>query len=281
LQIKRIFQFQTSYAIKTPTGEQVECFKEMGKACDGPDPKTFFLDFDSEMVSTPWNVWMALLLAEEYINSEDPYFDDIMKKNHAPAMHEHIIQEEQTQWQDNQSGHQCKLCNHCKNAAGHFASYNPKMKGFADLWKHMPKDVCSGDKAVAYPKGVQYEVVMLGWRSHQIGKWFQTWDHLSMSLHYGADGKPNGPGKFPHICVHPISQHNDPHTKAPQRLPRNFYNDDWYQSLDHFEQKKLDAQAVIDLSFPMKIICTAECYEHIRTWQDLPLPPNHPTLTPL
>ncbi|KAF9442848.1 hypothetical protein P691DRAFT_680679 [Macrolepiota fuliginosa MF-IS2] len=75
-----------------------------------------------------------------------------------------------------------------------------------------------------------------------------------MSLRFGPDGKPNGPGRFPHLRIKPTPPRVDPHAKAPPGLPKNFYDNDWYQSLDQIERRKLDAQEAVDLSFPKMII---------------------------
>lgn len=129
------------------------------------------------------------------------------------------------------------------------------MKDFRELWRRMSKDVCSSDEAVTYSnKMTCYEILTPGWRNPQIKAWFQAWDHLCMSLRFGSDGKPNGPGRFPHIRIEPVSKRLDPHAKAPSKLPLNFYDPVWYRSLDQIECQKLDAKPEIDLTFPVEAI---------------------------
>lgn len=129
------------------------------------------------------------------------------------------------------------------------------MEAFSHLWKRMSKDVCSGDEAVTYPNQTsRYEVLTPGWRNPETKAWFRIWDSLAMSMRYGPDGKPNGPGRFPHVRIDPISQRPNRCAKAPAKLPRNFYDPDWYRSLDRIQRQNLGAKPEIALTFPPAII---------------------------
>lgn len=104
----------------------MERFTKTGKEEDGPDLNTFLLDFDGNTMHTSWNERIVLLLANQYLEEEDPFTDDLPKVRHAFMQHlrtlhrnyqkrraiqtdDDVIQEQQDQRRDNQSARQRKV----------------------------------------------------------------------------------------------------------------------------------------------------------------------------
>lgn len=124
------------------------------------------------------------------------------------------------------------------------------LENFRDLWMHVPKEVCSEDEAFVDGDRLYYQRLRPEWRSPapDVEAWFLTFDLVHMSTHFQKNGKRN-PGRLPH---HRIRDSEDDTTASgtyPKRLPLNFYDEIWLQTLDGGEREKLAAQPAIDLTF--------------------------------
>ena len=75
-------------------------------------------------------------------------------------------------------------------------------------------------------------------------------DALALISHWTSDGRPM-PGKFPHVQTHSGEVENwDP----VRNLPRNFYQEDWLETLDKYELRELNMGKEINLVFPARLL---------------------------
>ncbi|KAJ3563555.1 hypothetical protein NP233_g8866 [Leucocoprinus birnbaumii] len=297
--IEKLYENKKPLQIQTPSHAQLKRFQKSGKDIDGPTLTQLLMDFDGTSSRTPWNQRLCWLLAQSFLeegqwpdytthNTQKAFMTHLVtlhrnyKKRSAPDDIETRIEARRRQTTNNQSQRQRQLRHRRAEAAHYFTAGEPAMQKFDDLWKKMSKDTCSGDEAESDPEthATRYVIKTPKWRNSLVTPWFRAWDALSISFRYGSDGKLLGPGQFPRIRISPSDEIEDRDAKAPPGLPRNFYDDDWYQSLDATGRRKLNAQPRIDLTFSKATIRTIERYQHIRTPKDIPLDINDPTLTP-
>ena len=112
----------------------------------------------------------------------------------------------------------------------------------------------SGDESDHFDGHRRYVVKKLNWRSKAVTDALRVLDALALVSHWTSDGRPM-PGKFPHVRTHSEEVEN----RDPVRnLLRNFYREDWLETLDKYELRELNMGKEINLVFPNRLLrCVA------------------------
>lgn len=117
----------------------------------------------------------------------------------------------------------------------------------------MSLDACSGDEEVILPSGdIVHVIIEPGWRSDRVRKWFRIFDALHMVRRFEG-GIPKR-GNWPTIRTETNPVRVDRTCKAVKQLPRNFYDDQWYNSLNDFERSHINAQPEVSLDFSQELL---------------------------
>lgn len=118
----------------------------------------------------------------------------------------------------------------------------------AAIWKDVTIDAMSLDEGEATgnkPCTVFNDL----WRNPEVKIWVDT--HSRLYYHTRWNGVNYGRGPLPRRRVQ--TSRIISHRHAPIGLPFNFYNPDWYNSLDPVEQRRLEPKPAVDLSFSPRI----------------------------
>ncbi len=115
----------------------------------------------------------------------------------------------------------------------------------------MPVEACSGDEDVSSPAGKITVIIKPDWRSEGVRLWFRAFNVLNMAYRY-RDGFPKR-GNWPKYRVQTNPVRKDTRHRLVCRLPRNFYDDKWYNSLNDMDKKIIDAQKELNLDFPAEV----------------------------
>jgi hypothetical protein len=128
------------------------------------------------------------------------------------------------------------------------------MQRFTPLLNAMPYEAMSGDEECTKAKDdtIRFEITNLRWRNPapEIRAWFKTLDALHMSTRFAANDRPLA-GRFPHRRI--PSKRMEPVDIPVPKLPRNFYDPNWLETLDEIERDILQIQPAIDLAFSPQI----------------------------
>ena len=128
------------------------------------------------------------------------------------------------------------------------------MQRFNPLLNAMPYEAMSGDEECTKAKDdtIRFEITNLRWRNPapEIRAWFKTLDALHMSTRFAANDRPLA-GRFPHRRM--PSKRMEPVDTPVPKLPRNFYDPNWLETLDEIECDILQIQPAIDLTFSPQI----------------------------
>ena len=111
-------------------------------------------------------------------------------------------------------------------------------------------DGMSGDESDHVDGHRRYVVRKLKWRSGDVTAALRVLDALALVSHWTSDGRPR-PGKFPHIR---IDSNRTENRDAVRNLPRNFYQEDWLETLDKHELRALNMGKPINLVFPVRLL---------------------------
>ncbi|KAI9068908.1 hypothetical protein FKP32DRAFT_1671811 [Trametes sanguinea] len=103
-----------------------------------------------------------------------------------------------------------------------------------------------------------YKVFKKHWRNPTISLWLRLFDSIYRRLRFNEVEK-NTPGAHPHMRLYTDEVSTDrPPVKG---LPRNAYNDTWYNSLNEFDRQQLAAQPeTYDFSHPDELTRLASAY---------------------
>ncbi|KAI9434625.1 hypothetical protein H4582DRAFT_1818480 [Lactarius indigo] len=130
------------------------------------------------------------------------------------------------------------------------------LDGYGDLQyiaRHLNKlgvDGMSGDESDHSGGRRRYVVQKLNWRSDDVTAALRVLDALALVSHWTSDGRPR-PGKFPHVRI----DSNRVENRDPVRnLPRNFYREDWLDTLDDYELRELNIHKPVNLALPDRIL---------------------------
>jgi hypothetical protein len=108
----------------------------------------------------------------------------------------------------------------------------------------------SGDESDHLDGHRRYVVKKLNWRSDAATQVLRVLDALALVTHWTSDGRPR-PGKFPHVRIDSKKVENrDPVCN----LPRNFYSEDWLNTLDKYERKELNMGKSINFVIPGRLM---------------------------
>jgi hypothetical protein len=127
------------------------------------------------------------------------------------------------------------------------------MKRFSALFKHLSVEAISGDETDHRNGQPRYAITTLPWRSPDIRQWMQTLDDIRFSARINGGNRIRG-GNFPRPRVF-LSNRKERHLDSPAKgLPRNFYNNDWFASLDKYDQEALHCKPAEDLTFTPEVL---------------------------
>jgi hypothetical protein len=273
-----------SVKISSATPDMIERFNATNKHKHGPTIKNFVLDLAGRGTASPWNKRAAVIFAEHFLRlrkytccDEDKVYRAFMT---------HIVQLK-TDYKNYVNGaeksgemlekdtvrnrlarrrtvrslasahlqpHSCypQLRQRRADICAAFAQ-DPCMKRFHQLLRSLPLAAVSGDETDHRGRQLRYNITTLSWRSPEIRRWMQVLDDLHLSTRFSTGNRATA-GKFPHVRIH-ISERNERHLDTPVAgLPRNFYNQDWMDSLDRRERAALRIQEPVDLSFSPDIL---------------------------
>jgi hypothetical protein len=129
-------------------------------------------------------------------------------------------------------------------------SEDASLKKFHALWSRVPKEACSEDEAFVDGGRIYYQRIRPAWRNPapDVEAWFHTFDLLHMSTHYKEDGSRQ-PGRLPRHRIRTTDDEMSSPGTYPKRLPRNFYDKTWLETLDEYEEKKLQIRPAMKLIF--------------------------------
>ena len=103
-------------------------------------------------------------------------------------------------------------------------------------------------------EGVQaltYEATQLPWRAKWLTKVVRTMDLLHLSSHFTANGKVKK-GAFPRLRV--TGKKVDEEAVPPAGLPRNFYDEEWYNNQDEFTRLNLQAKEPVEIHMTDRLL---------------------------
>lgn len=119
------------------------------------------------------------------------------------------------------------------------------------MWARIPPEACSGDEEISSLDSALTVIVEPVWRSEEVRVWFRAFDALNTAFRF-RDGYPKR-GNWPTYRVQTSTPRKDTTHRLVPHLPRNFYDDTWFQGLSDMERRRLDAQDELDLAFPPEV----------------------------
>ncbi|KII90906.1 hypothetical protein PLICRDRAFT_28798 [Plicaturopsis crispa FD-325 SS-3] len=122
---------------------------------------------------------------------------------------------------------------------------HPDLQPFEPLLNSLPVGVHSEDEADHSNGQARYVIHDLPWRSPLVSEFFRVLDCLHLSTRFNANGDAE-PGAMPRTRI--PSGRKARNSKVPKGLPRNFYSEDFLQSLDEFEYRQYKIQPEVDLT---------------------------------
>lgn len=121
---------------------------------------------------------------------------------------------------------------------------DPSMKRLLPIFLKLTPDAMSGDEEVHEGGDLRYAITNARWRHPSIRTFFRIFDGLHLSTRISEDGRASS-GAMPHIRIE--SNRPDIHERAPPKLPINFYDAEWLNSLQTHERARLDVQPPVNL----------------------------------
>ncbi len=125
------------------------------------------------------------------------------------------------------------------------------MKKFKKVWDRIPPEACSGDEEISTPDGELTMIIEPSWRSEEVRLWFRAFDALNTAFRF-RDGYPKR-GNWPKYRIQTNASRKDTTHRLIPHLPRNFYDDTWFQALNDMDRQRLDAQEELNLTFPSEV----------------------------
>ena len=116
----------------------------------------------------------------------------------------------------------------------------------------------SGDESEEDSRCKRFLITKLPWRSEEFEQFLADLDIAQLSTRWTAAGSWSK-GNMPHVREGRGRQRSRPDGRcdAVEGLPRNFYDEDWLQSLqenDAEEVTRLDIQAPVDITLPERVV---------------------------
>ncbi|KAF7759866.1 hypothetical protein Agabi119p4_6158 [Agaricus bisporus var. burnettii] len=246
--------------------DECETFARTGRFRDGPSLDQFRLDFVSNLKS-PWNRRAADIFMEHWADTEGDDFEAkravedsfwvtfktlkrIYAQERTPSPN--IIARELKRKATNANGRRYNRRQRRANACYYYEDLSPELAKYAELWKRLSPDACSGDEEIALPSGETA--------------------HVIIEPHGAANVSENGLG---YLTLYIWTQINPPRvdetSRAVKQLPRNFYDDQWYNNLNDLERSHIDAQPEVSLAFNPELMKTVNQYSGLTCRSDRPL----------
>ncbi|KAG2741572.1 hypothetical protein P692DRAFT_201726484 [Suillus brevipes Sb2] len=128
---------------------------------------------------------------------------------------------------------------------------HPGVRKFKGLWESLTYEVMSGDEAEHRRGKMRYLVTKMPWRSPEVTNFLRVFDMLHLSTHFKTNGGARW-GAFPHRRY--PSSRIDTKTSPVPGLPKNFYDEVWFASLNAVEQKALRSLPSVDITLPAAVL---------------------------
>ncbi|KAG2112784.1 hypothetical protein BD769DRAFT_1364334 [Suillus cothurnatus] len=128
---------------------------------------------------------------------------------------------------------------------------HPGIRKFRELWESLTYEVMSSDEAEHRGGKTRYLVTKMPWRSPEVTDFLRVFDKLHLSTRFKTNGGARR-GAFPHHR-YPSSCIDTKPSPVPG-LPKNFYDEIWFSSLNVGEQKALRPLPSVDIALPAAVL---------------------------
>ncbi|EPS92960.1 hypothetical protein FOMPIDRAFT_1056403 [Fomitopsis schrenkii] len=251
--------------IPVVSAERADHYARTKRREDGPTSDVFALDF-MDNLGSHWNMRAKAVFAESFIQSgyscKDKrevqrvftvhvgtlrrQFKVLMRDPDYEPTPEELEQEKAR----NRAARRRELRKRRRDGCKRLTN----LRHLVGLWESIPYLAMSGDESEEGPHGRRFLITALPWRSKEFEQFLADMDFAQLSTRWTAAGSWSK-GNMPHVREGRNRQHMRPDDRcqAVERLPRNFYDEDWLRSMqenDSEEVSRLDIQQPVDLTIP-------------------------------
>ncbi|KAJ3571370.1 hypothetical protein NP233_g3799 [Leucocoprinus birnbaumii] len=255
-----------------PSPKCIADFESDKQEKDGPQLNNFWLDLAGSSTATDWNRRAAYVFADYFVEQPgNGSYDRAVVREvfcaHLPTVQKRyklytvdadekkgmLIKAQKENEAKAKLNRQRNLRHRRAEICCVFHERDPNNKCFQrfhTLWESMPKEACSEDEAFVQGGRLLYRKQTPAWHSSapEVVNWFKMFDLLHMSTCFQADGRRER-GWLPQNRLPADPEQKPLKANYPKHLPSNFYDKSWLETLDNTEQKILDIQKPVDLTF--------------------------------
>ncbi|KAF9033662.1 hypothetical protein BJ165DRAFT_1410383 [Panaeolus papilionaceus] len=135
--------------------------------------------------------------------------------------------------------------------------FDNNLETVCDVLERVPPECHSEDEKDDSGGQVTYQIRKLPWRNPALGSLFNVLDRLAVAKRIMPDGKTTK-GNWPRLRQ-PSNRLGNP--RVPHRLPRNFYDPDYLESISDDDFEELDVQPPVPIRLAAKTLRLAARYD--------------------
>jgi len=248
-----------------PVASAAELHAFKFRRAGGPSLEDFRLDLaDKASPTSPWNIRAAEVFAEDFIAcgwyscSNKDFIQSTFRTHMIQLKAQYVLLSEVSDEEpsiEELDEKRVKAREQRRRSVFYrrwgACDVHPDLFRFRPLFETMTMQAVSGDETDHVNGQVRYAETSIPWRSILARVFLRTFDRIHLSTRFTSAGRATA-GGWPHRRV--PSKRVERSWKLVKGLPVNFYDPVWLkENLDEHEQRQLNMQPAVDLSFTPSI----------------------------